>query len=47
MEEEMESLRENETWDLVALPIGRKSIGSKCMFKKNMNIVGQVKKYKA
>ena len=27
MEEEMESLHKNETWELVQLPIGRKAIG--------------------
>jgi hypothetical protein len=47
MVEEMESLHKNETWDLVKLPSGRNIIGSKWVFKKKMNVVGQVKKFKA
>jgi hypothetical protein len=47
MVEEMESLHKNETWDLVKLPNGRKPIGSKWVFKKKLNAIGQVKKYKA
>jgi hypothetical protein len=38
MVEEMESLHNNETWDLVELPNGRKLVGSKCFFKKKLNI---------
>jgi hypothetical protein len=34
MVEEMESLYNNETWDLVKLPSGRNLIGSKWVFKK-------------
>jgi hypothetical protein len=45
--EEMESLYKNETWDLVKLPSGRKLVGSKWVFKKKMNVTGQVKKFKA
>jgi hypothetical protein len=47
MIEKIESLHKNETWDLVELPNGRKDIGSKWEFKKNMNTVGQVDKFKA
>lgn len=47
MEEEMESLQKNETWDLVKFPEGRKPVDSKWVFKKNMNAIGEVKKYKA
>ena len=43
----MESLRKNDTWDLVALPDGRRTIGSKCVFKKKTNVVGHVEKFKA
>ena len=46
MEEEMESLRKNETWDLLMLPNGRKPVGSKWVFKRK-NEIRQVKKYKA
>jgi hypothetical protein len=47
MVEEMESLHKDETWDLVELPSGIKPFGTKWVFKKNMNVVGQVKKFKA
>jgi hypothetical protein len=47
MVEEMESLYNNETWDLFKLPSGRNPVGSKWVFKKKMNFVGQFKKFKA
>jgi hypothetical protein len=47
MVEEMESLHKNGTWDLVKLPNGRKPINSKWVFKKNLNEIGQVEKFKA
>jgi hypothetical protein len=47
MVKEMESLHKNETWDLVKLPIGRKPIGRKWVFKKKMNGARQVDKFKA
>src|ERR1044072_582813 len=34
MQEEMESLKKNETWDLVPLPKGKKAIGCKWVYKK-------------
>ena len=37
----------NEAWDLVKLPVGRKPIGSKWVFKKKTNAEGKVEKYKA
>ena len=37
----------NEAWDLVELPIGRKFIGNKWLFKKKLNADGKVEKYKA
>ena len=47
MVDEMASLHKNEAWDLVELPAGRKSIGSKWVFKKKTNAKGKVEKYKA
>eukprot|EP00253_Pinus_taeda_P029393 PITA_29393 len=43
----MTSLHKNEPWDLVELPVERKPIGSKWVFKKKMNAQGNVEKYKA
>eukprot|EP00253_Pinus_taeda_P007234 PITA_07234 len=47
MVDEMESLHKNEAWDLMDLPVGRKPIGSKWVFKKKTNAEGKVVKYKA
>jgi hypothetical protein len=47
MDEEMESLDENEAWDLVELPTGINPIGRKWVFKKKLNAEGKVEKYKA
>jgi hypothetical protein len=47
MVEEMESLYNNERWDLVNLPSERKIVGRKWVFKKKMNVAGQVEKFKA
>jgi hypothetical protein len=47
MDEEMASLDKNEAWDLVELLTRRNPIGSKWIFKKNMNEEGKVEKYKA
>jgi hypothetical protein len=47
MVEEMKSLHNNETWDSVELPSGRKPVGRKWVFKKKMNTSGQVEKFKA
>jgi hypothetical protein len=46
MVEEMESFQKNEMWDFVELPNGRKTPGTKWVFKKTLNIIGQVKKFK-
>jgi len=44
MVDEKASLEKNEVWDLVELPIGRKTIGRKWVFKKKMNTKGKVEK---
>jgi hypothetical protein len=47
MVEQMDALDKNEAWDIVELPAGRKSVGSKWLFKKKFNAQGKVEKYKA
>jgi len=47
MVKEMESLDKNEKWDLVKLPNRRKPIGRKWVFKKKLNAIGQVEKFKS
>lgn len=47
MKEELRSLQENETWNLVEAPKDRKPIGCKWVFKLKRNSVGKPLKYKA
>jgi hypothetical protein len=47
MEKEMKSLQENEVWDLVELPRGRKPVGSKWVFKVKTDEDGNIERYKA
>jgi transposase InsO family protein len=44
---EFESLRKNETWELVPLPRGRKAISSKWVFKVKETVDGLIERYKA
>lgn len=45
MNEEMNSLKNNGTWDLVKFPVGRKAIGYKQVYKKKLNVDKEVEKY--
>ncbi|GJS65409.1 retrotransposon protein, putative, ty1-copia subclass [Tanacetum coccineum] len=47
MNVEMQSMKDNEVWDLVDLPPNGKTIGSKWLFKKKTNMDGAVHTYKA
>ena len=38
MVEEMESLHENQTWELAQLPEGKKAIGCKWVYKKKTSV---------
>nr|GEZ41280.1 putative reverse transcriptase, RNA-dependent DNA polymerase, Gag-polypeptide of LTR copia-type [Tanacetum cinerariifolium] len=44
---EMEALNRNGTWVIIELPIGRKPIGSKWMFKVKYKSTGEVERFKA
>ena len=46
MEEEMASLRKNDTWNLVPLPNGQKLVEFKWVFKNKTGSDGNVEKYK-
>jgi Reverse transcriptase (RNA-dependent DNA polymerase) len=47
MEEELQSIRDNRTWELTDLPANRKPVGSKWVFKLKLNEHGVVARYKA
>jgi hypothetical protein len=47
MEAEHESLMKNQTWDLTALPSGKKPIGCKWVYKVKYKEDGTLDKYKA
>ncbi|GKF54114.1 retrotransposon protein, putative, ty1-copia subclass, partial [Tanacetum coccineum] len=47
MNVEMQSMKDNEVWDLVDLPPNSKIVGSKWLFKKKFDMDGAVHTYKA
>ncbi|GJR72327.1 retrotransposon protein, putative, ty1-copia subclass [Tanacetum coccineum] len=47
MNVEMQSMKDNEVWDLVDLPPNDKNVGNKWLFKKKTNMDGAVHTYKA
>ena len=47
MDQEIQSIEKNGTWQLVDLPKGVKCIGVKWIFKTKLNEKGEVEKYKA
>ena len=47
MNNEMESMRTNQIWDLVDLPSGRKVIGNKWVLKIKHTADGSIERYKA
>lgn len=47
MTEEIDSLRENKTWELVRLPNGRKAIQCKWVFETKYRPNGDIDKFKA
>ena len=47
MQAEIESLHDNDVWDLVRLPEGRKAVGSKWVYKVKRNADGYVERCKA
>ncbi|KAK8942366.1 hypothetical protein KSP39_PZI009414 [Platanthera zijinensis] len=47
MEEELTSIRDNDTWEITTLPNGQKSIGLKWVFKTKRDPEGNIVKHKA
>ena len=47
MEMEMRSLKDNDVWELVQLPAGKKAIGSKWVYKVKTGADGSLERYKA
>ena len=47
MQQEIDSIHKNHTWDLVDLPEGKKPIGTKWVFKVKRKYDGQIDRYKA
>ncbi|GAB2282276.1 hypothetical protein Dimus_039532 [Dionaea muscipula] len=47
MEEDIESMSDNDVWDLVELPEGMKFIGCKWIIKTKKNSKGNIERYKA
>ena len=47
MEKEINSLKDNDVWELVELPKDRNSVGSKWVFKVKTGADGSIERYKA
>lgn len=47
IEEERDSLVQNQTWTLTDLPKGKKTLDTKWVLKTNRNVTGKIKGYKA
>lgn len=47
MKQEIDAINANKTWELVALPVGRKAVGCKWVFKIKYGLNSQIIRYKA
>ena len=47
MENEIQTLKDNKTWDIVSLPQGRKATGSKWVYKVKLKSNGSLERFKA
>lgn len=47
MDDEIDAIEKNKTWELLDLPEGKDCIGVKWIYKKKLNVDGKVEKYKA
>jgi hypothetical protein len=47
MDDELQSLKENDGWDVIAKPVRRKIVASRWVFNAKGNVQGEVERYKA
>jgi len=47
MDDKLESLKENDVWDIIPKPVGRKIVASRWVFEAKGNAQGEVEHYKA
>ncbi|PRQ37607.1 putative RNA-directed DNA polymerase [Rosa chinensis] len=47
MNEELEALQKNATWELVPMPVGKKTVGCRWVFTVKLNADGTINRYKA
>ena len=47
MDDELKSLKENDVWDVIPKPVGRKIVASRWVFKAKGNAQGEVERYQA
>ena len=47
MDEELKSLKENDVWDVIPTPAGRKIVAGRWVYKAKGNAQGEVERYKA
>lgn len=47
MNDELDALESNHTWDVTTLPHGRKAIGCKWLFKTKFNPDGSIERHKS
>jgi hypothetical protein len=47
MDDELNSLKENDVWDVIPKPVGRKIVASSWVVQSKENAQGEVKRYKA
>ena len=47
MNKEMQSLKDNDVWELTTLPSGKKTVGSKWVYKVKTGKEGKIERYKA
>lgn len=47
MDQEIDAIERNQTWELVEVPKGKKPIEVKWVYKTKLNVQGEVEKYKA